>query len=647
MRRLLPTALLAVLACVPATANAAVATDPWPPMKGAGHLFVHFGEEHWNDDDGLTLLPKVVDESRRYRPALVTMSGDKDNDGTVDQLTMWRKIMGAYDAVRVPYFPGVGNHDRQSPPGVPPGTGGLFNPAIQGSIANYKSVFAGRPYPFGDAAPYKDRNFAQRSRPSSDPPGASTHYFVDYGKVRWIFVDNSCWGISDCNATQNPSFPDAQGNTGQFQFLERAAGEARSKGMTAFAVMHMPTRDPRDQSYIDPTTFNHVQGKGLNPSQAPDNQTFEQVAERSGIDGVFVGHIKGQFLYRGRGNVPYFIDGGAGGELYTEGPVGADHGYWHGFRLVRVANGRITTDTVPIFTKNGIRLEGPSTLNPGRQGQFEAFGNQPVFKDPAKVPNLELRDPDPQRPANSAGIGAFVRDGGWIFVPVLLLVLGGLAMNGTLPAPRRRALVLACATAGVGVVAVSGASLAQQSEPTTTPRESLPTPARIFTSSNAQVLAPLAARGDDPRRNARTQTEGGLFVARCPGGARMRITSGFETTVKNVSVPSKRGRIVRRARVVRPRGLRPRRRRTVARIKLGQPARVLVRVRRRGKTVRVLRDACLKPGSKRLRVAWDGRVRRRGKLRAARAGRYVVQLLVRSDRRTLRRAKRVRVLRAR
>ena len=79
------------------------------------------------------------------------------------------------------------------------------------------------------------------------------------------------------------------------------------------------------------------------------------------MDGVFVGHIKGQFLYRGRGNVPYYIDGGAGGELYTEGPVGADHGYWHGFRLVRVANGRVTTDTVPIFVKNGIRLEGPST----------------------------------------------------------------------------------------------------------------------------------------------------------------------------------------------------------------------------------------------------------------------------------------------
>ena len=643
MRRLLLTALLAALAWAPATAHGAIAKRPWPPMTGAGHLFVHYGEEHWNDDDGLTLLPKIVEESRRYRPALVTMSGDKDNDGTVDQLTRWRTIMGAYDRSNVPYFPGVGNHDRLSPPGVPPGTGGLFNSSIQGSNTNYKSVFAGRPYPFGDAAPYKDRNLSPRSRPGNDPAGASTHYFVDYGKVRWIFLDNSCWGLSDCDESQNPPFPDAQGNTTQLQYLERVAKDARAKGMTAFAVMHMPTRDPRDQSYTDTTAFNHIQGKGLNPSQAPDNGRLEDVAQRSGVDGLFFGHIKGQFLYRGQGGIPYYIDGGAGGELYTTGPVGADHGYWHGFRLIRVANGRITTDTVPIFTKDGIRLDGPETLNPGRQGQYEAFGSQPVFNDPAKVPNLELRDPDPRPPTNSSGLGGFVRGGGWIFVPVILLVLGGMAMNGTLPAPRRRVLVLGCAAAGAAVMGVAGASLAQQSEPTATPRESLPTPAHIFTSSDPQVVAPLKAKGDDPRRDEATQTEGGLFAARCPGRARVAITSGFETTAKTVLVPSKRGRIARRVRAVRARGLRPRVRRTVARIRLSQPARVLVRVRRRGRTLRVLRDACLKHGSRRLRVAWDARARRRGRLRAVKPGRYRIQVYVRSDRKTIARGATVRV----
>ena len=222
--------------------------------------------------------------------------------------------------------------------------------------------------------------------------------------------------------------------------------------------------------------------------------------------------------------------------------MGTDHGYWHGFRLIRVASGRVTTDTVPIFTKDGIRLEGPDRVNAARQGQYEAFGRQPVFNDPAKVPNLELRDPDPTRPDQRRGHRR-VREGRRLdFVPMMLLVLGGLAMNGTLPRPRRRALVLVCVAAGAGVVGMAGMSLAQQSEPTTTPLASLPVPARIFTTSDALVLAPVPGKRDDPRRNARTQTEGGLFAGRCPGRRASRMTSGFETTTRRVLVPSKRRR---------------------------------------------------------------------------------------------------------
>src|SRR3712207_4371876 len=100
--------LVVVLALAPAAARA---DAPWPPREGPGHLFVHYGEEHWNDDDGLTLLPKVVEDSARYRPDLVTMSGDKDNDGTVEELARWREIMEGYDRARIPYFAAVGNHD--------------------------------------------------------------------------------------------------------------------------------------------------------------------------------------------------------------------------------------------------------------------------------------------------------------------------------------------------------------------------------------------------------------------------------------------------------------------------------------------------------------------------------------------------------
>jgi len=60
----------------------AIPKRPWPPVPKQGSLFVHFGEEHWNDEDGLRIFSKVIRESGRYRPDLVTASGDKDTDGT-------------------------------------------------------------------------------------------------------------------------------------------------------------------------------------------------------------------------------------------------------------------------------------------------------------------------------------------------------------------------------------------------------------------------------------------------------------------------------------------------------------------------------------------------------------------------------------
>ena len=110
--------ILGVAAAVALMASPAMAftpDEPWPPADGPGVLFVHYGEEHWNDADGGTLLPKIVEVAAKYRPNLVTMSGDKDNDGEADQLEKWREIMSAYDKAGVPYFAGVGNHDRDAP----------------------------------------------------------------------------------------------------------------------------------------------------------------------------------------------------------------------------------------------------------------------------------------------------------------------------------------------------------------------------------------------------------------------------------------------------------------------------------------------------------------------------------------------------
>jgi hypothetical protein len=583
--------------------------QPWPPADGPGVLFVHYGEEHWNDADGETILPKIVEVASKYRPNLVTMSGDKDNDGETDQLEKWREIMSAYDKAGIPYFAGVGNHDRDAPPGALPGV------PPPGSLNPYREVFAGRPYPMGDAPQYDDPLISPRERPADDPEGAASHYFVDYGDVRWIFIDNSCWQITGCDSFQLPS-AQTQGGEAQFDFLQRVAQEGTDAGKTVFVVMHMPTEDPGDQSYRDPIARMHTMGKGA----SPDNMKFEAIAAQTGVDGVFVGHIKGQFLYRGQGDIPYYIDGGAGGELYTEGPVGTDHGYWHGLRLIRVDGDRIVTDTVPIFVEDGIRIEGPDSVAGGNDVEFAAFGKQPVFNGPAKVEALELRDPDPQvKSSNMLGSSVWLH-GRWLVPPLAIFLVLGIATGVTLRRRVRFVALPACLVALTGVCAVA---IAQQSEPTSTPKDALPVPARIWTSGNPNVLKPIPSADDDSRRDPATQTDSGAFAAICPGRARVKVTSGWEAQRKRFTSRSASGKLVRRIKVGRK-----------TRVKLRQPAEVEVRVKRRGRTVATLADECVKRS---LKVRWNGR-NENGR---ARHGRFRVKVAVKSDRKPIRRGHRI------
>jgi hypothetical protein len=606
-------ALVLVLATAPSSASAKPA--PWPPADGPGELYVHFGEEHINDADGGTLLPKVVRESARYRPRLVTMSGDKADNGEPEQFELWSAAIEHYDRRSIPWFAGVGNHDRDA--GLLPG-----GTNIVGDFGPYRDFFADRPYPMGDASGYARLGIRPRSRPGSDPQGAASHYFVDAGPVRWIFLDNSCWSIVACNNLQNPSGQSPAGEA-QLDFLGRVAGRAEGRGRLVFVVMHMPTQDPGDQLYRDPIALAHTMGKG--PAGLLDNTLFELAAEQSGVDGVFVAHIKGQFRYEGEGGVPYFIDGGAGGGLYTTGPVGTDHGFWHGFRVITVERRRFRTDAVPIFVRNGIEIEGPRTLRRGSAFTFEAFGRQPVFNDPAKVPALELRDPEPTPRGGAAGaawLGDAVR---WLLPLASLPLAFLLAALARSPRRRRLAVPALVALAGLGL---AGVSMAQQSEPTSTPVESLPNPARMWTTSDPLVLRPVASESDDPRRNGRTQTADGRFRAACPGKAKLTLASGFESASARVGVPSGAGPIVRSLRpgaatIERGRSA------TLARVGLEQPARVVATVRRHGHRVARLHRACERPGN--IAIRWDGSGARRH-------GGYRVDVGVLSDRRPVRRA---------
>ena len=379
--------LLAVVLIFPGAAAAELARKPWPPIPPDGLSFIHYGEEHLDDEDGMRILPRVVRQSVRYRPDLVTMSGDKASDSSPENLTGWRQTMDAFDKAGIPYFAAVGNHDRSAP-----GTEGLGSIFAGGDFGTYSDTFADRAYPFGDAPPPNDPRFSPSERPPDDPAGASSHYAFSFGAVRWIVLDNSCFSFFNCDPFQSPPFPDAAGNSGTYDFLASEAATANELGQLAFVVMHMPTQDPRP-GHSQPTPSAHTMGEGT----APDNAQFEQAAAAAGVDGVFLGHVKGMWKYTSQG-VPYFTDGGAGGEVYVGSgeETGVDYGYWHGFRTISVRRGNVVTDAVPVFARNGIEITGPRSLEPGEVGRFSAVGQQPTEHGPDVM--LELRDPDPTRP---------------------------------------------------------------------------------------------------------------------------------------------------------------------------------------------------------------------------------------------------------
>jgi hypothetical protein len=612
-------ALALLLATAPAAAAVKRSKAPkiWPPKNLPGKLFVHFGEEHINDADGATLLPKVVGTSTRFRPDLVTMSGDKADDGEEEQYRLWLDVMKRYDRAGVPWFAAVGNHDRKAPPGFP---GGVATVADFGPYADF---FARRPYPMGDRRGYRDRLIGPRNRPERDPDGAASHYFVDAGPARWIFIDNSCWSIIQCDPLQNPSAQNQGGDEPQFDFLRRVGRKASKAGRLVFVVMHMPTQDPGDQTYREPTAVGHTMGKTA--GGVLDNSLFEQAAADAGADGVFLGHIKGQFIYEGDGGVPYFIDGGAGGELYTTGPVGTDHGYWHGFRVLQVRRDGFRTDSVPIFVRRGIKITGDRRLVAGSRRTFEAFGRQPVFNDPAQVPALELRDPDPTPRLAQRGftVPPLVLFAGPALLMLLALVARAVLRTG---GARRRVLVPGFALLVAGLTG-AGVSVAQQSEPTSTPVESLPNPARIWTSSNPQVLKPVASETDDPRRRARTQTADGTFAGRCPGRARLTITSGTERRSKRIRVTSERGKPIVRSISAGGSTVEMGARTSVAEVVLAQRARLAGRVLSDGAPVATLERRCTGPGKRRL--VWGGR----GRDGSVEPGAYVLEVRVLSDRR--------------
>lgn len=373
---------------------------PPPPVRGEFDL-IHFGEGHWNEGQGPKTMPILVQDLVRFRPDLVTFSSDMADIGTVDRLACFRSIMGPLERAGITWFNSPGNHDRVAAAGP----GGVMS----GSIAVWRDVFAGMPAPWGDAAPTSSGFRVPQQKPD-DGRGASTHYYFDYGRrapvVRLIFLDNSQQSLTTSDLDQYPAVGPAEHDLSQLGFLERAAQEAEDEGLLTFVTMHQPTQDPRDPSGAHPISLNHTMGKGL----SPDNQLFDTIASRTGVDSVLLGHIQGNAIYE-VGQTRYFIDGGGGGSPYSNGKVGTDTGYYYGFRILRVSPSADSigyrTYFVPLV--DHIEIRGPSEAEVGELVDLDATAVQPFDPDlpprfggaPNEAIRVELRPvaPGPFRDA--------------------------------------------------------------------------------------------------------------------------------------------------------------------------------------------------------------------------------------------------------
>lgn len=456
----------------PASAAKKASRPAWPPLPKKGEVdVVHFGEGHWNEGQGPLTMPILVQDLLRYDPEMVLFSADIADIGTFDRLACWRQIIRPSTKRGTPWFNSPGNHDRVALAGP----GGV----VAGEIDIWRQVFADMSMPWGDSEPWDPRIVLPEGEPD-DGEGAATHYYFDYrlgGRtpaLRVVVLDNSQQGLTTSDEDQYPQVGPSARDASQLAFLERVAAEADELGLITWVVMHQPTQDPRDVSNVNPVSFNHTMGKGL----SADNQTFDAIAQLTGIDAVFLGHIQGNALYS-VGGTRYYIDGGGGGSPYALRETGTDTGYYYGYRVLRMArvDGEwvLRTYMVPLIDR--IEIEAPKTVTLGEEVELEATAIQPY--DPDLPPRL------------------------------------GLTPNEAIRLELRA--------------------------PETSPgfESSVPLLAYMWKSLNPEVLKPAApAEGTsgDPSFDARTMTSEGIFEAVKPGVARVAIMSGTHTRIVKVRV---------------------------------------------------------------------------------------------------------------
>lgn len=379
------------VAIVPGTGSAAECPTPatsasaplWPPPPtGDAFDIVHFGEAHYNEGQGPLTMPILVQDLLARAPAYVAFSSDMADVGSLDRMTCFRSIMQPLVDAGIPWFDSPGNHDRLT-------IANTFGGVASEAIGPWRETFASMPAPWGDG-PSAGPGFVLPGDEPEDGPGASTHYYLDYGPVgepvvRLVVLDNSRHSFTATDVDQYPAVGIGQKDVSQLAFFARAAAEARDRGLITLAMFHEPTQDPRDQTKAHPISYNHTMAKGA----TADNAVFDALAVATETDAVLTGHILGNFQYR-VGDVAYYIDGGGGGSPYTREQTGIDTGYFYGYRILRFSPGEdgwtLRTSVVPLVDR--IELLAPTAVEVGADIELVATAVQP--HDPALPPRFPL-----------------------------------------------------------------------------------------------------------------------------------------------------------------------------------------------------------------------------------------------------------------
>ncbi|HEX9712617.1 MAG TPA: metallophosphoesterase [Actinomycetota bacterium] len=368
-----------------------------PPADGPAFDVAHFGEAHYNEGQGWITVPILVQDLISYAPDFVAFSSDMADIGLPDRMECFRSLMEPLVEAQIPWFDAPGNHDRLT-------IADTFGGVASDGIGPWRETFAVMPAPWGDGPP-AGPGFVVPADEPIDGPGASTHYYLDYGPagdpvLRLIALDNSRHSFTASDVDQYPAVGPGLKDPSQLAFFARAATEAQERGLLTFAMFHEPTRDPRDQTKAHPISYNHTMAKGA----SADNLVFDALAVATGTDAVLLGHILGNFQYR-VDDVRFYIDGGAGGSPYTREETGIDNGYYYAYRLLRLHptedGWSFRTYVVPLV--DHIEVTSPATASVGEKLTLTATVIQPYDASlPPRFPlmpnaaiRLELRPPSP------------------------------------------------------------------------------------------------------------------------------------------------------------------------------------------------------------------------------------------------------------